>query len=202
MREPLCPILPREQRPLGAMEEMVTNRLKAARAVMVGMAVLLACAGVRAGAAGPSPRALAAFNKYVDHAEAQILQEEAAPASFLGLPAFPGANATEIESRLRRGEILVTSGGITPVKVPGGLVHHWIGIVFIPRASIADVFSILQNYNQMARYYTPDVAASRLLQRHGDDFQFTMRLREHKIITVMLDGLYDVKYGRLAWIIR
>jgi len=176
----------------------VTDRLKATRAVIVGVAVLLACALSRpAAAAGPSPQALAAFKKYVGQAEAQIRQEEAAPGSFLGLQAFPTANATNIESRLRRGEILVTSGGITPVKVPGGLVHHWIGIVFISRATIADVFSVLQNYNQMGRYYSPDVAASRLLQRHGDDFQFTMRLREHKIITVMLDGIYDVKYDRL-----
>ncbi|MGH9561574.1 MAG: hypothetical protein ACRD3S_08970, partial [Terracidiphilus sp.] len=35
------------------------------------------------------------------------------------------------------------------------------------------------------------------IKRHGDDFHISMRLREHKIITVVLDGLYDVKYGQL-----
>ncbi|MDE3110937.1 MAG: hypothetical protein KGL02_13475, partial [Acidobacteriota bacterium] len=117
--------------------------------------------------------------------------------SFLGLQAFPAPSPGDLQARLRRGEIIVTSGGISPVAVPGGLVHHWIGIVFIPRATIPRLFAVLQNSNQMARYYSPDVAASHLVKRHGDEFQFSMRLREHKIITVMLDGLYGVRYGQL-----
>jgi hypothetical protein len=148
-------------------------------------------------APGPPPQALAAFNQYVGRAEALIQQEEEAKQTFLGLQAFPIASPEDLASRLRRGEIVVTSGGITPVEVPGGLVHHWVGIVFIPQVTISQVFAILQNYDQMARYYSPDVAASHLIKRHGDDFQISMRLREHKIINVMLDGLYDVKYGRL-----
>lgn len=147
-------------------------------------------------AAGPPPQALAAFEQYVGQAEARIEREESAPDEFLGLQAFPSPG-DELEARLRRGEVMVTSGGITPVEVPGGLVHHWIGIVFIPHATISQVFTILQNYDQMARYYSPDVAASHLVRRHGEDFEFSMRLREHKIITVVLDGLYDVKYGQL-----
>lgn len=148
-------------------------------------------------AAGPSPQAVAAFEHYVQQAEAGIQHEESAPDTFLGMQAFPAPGAGQLQARLRQGEIVVTSGGITPVAVPGGLVHHWVGIVFIPQATIAQVFAILQNYDQMARYYSPDVAASHLVKRHGDDFQFSMRLREHKIVTVMLDGLYDVSYGEL-----
>jgi hypothetical protein len=148
-------------------------------------------------AAGPPAQAVAAFNQYVSQAEVRIQREERSRATFLGLHAFPAPNTDELGARLRAGKIVVTSGGITPVEVPGGLVHHWVGIVFIPRATIAQVFAILQNYDQMARYYSPDVAASHLVKRHGDDFQFSMRLREHKVITVMLDGLYDVKYGQL-----
>lgn len=146
---------------------------------------------------GPSPQALAAFNEYVAQAELRIQREESSPETFLGAQAFPAPSESGLEARLRRGEIVVTSGGITPVEVPGGLVHHWVGIVFVPHATIAQLFAILQNYDQMARYYSPDVAASHLVKRHGDDFQVSLRLREHKIITVMIDGLYDVKYGRL-----
>jgi hypothetical protein len=198
MRRAACANLPRRAEPVRIKEADVTARIRIARAGLVGIATLLAGLTVRtAEAAGPSPQALAAFNQYVDQAEAQIHHEEAAPESFLGLQAFPAPTPEELEARLRRGEIIITSGGITPVEVPGGLVHHWIGIVFIPQATIADVFAVLQNYDQMARYYSPDVAASRLVKRHGDDFQISMRLRQHKVITVMLDGLYDVRYGRL-----
>jgi hypothetical protein len=166
-------------------------------ALLAATAVFATMPTQAATAPGPPPQALAAFDQYVGQAEAVIQREERDPQSFLGLQAFPDASHDDLQSRLLRGEIVVTSGGITPVEVPGGLVHHWVGIVFIPQATIAQVFAILQNYDQMARYYSPDVAASHLIKRHGDDFQISMRLREHKIITVMLDGLYDVKYGRL-----
>ncbi len=171
-----------------------TSIMKAAAATVTFLIIALTQV---AAAAGPSPQALAAFNKYVAQAEAQIQQQESALDSFLGLHAFPSPTPDALEERLRRGEIVVDSGGITPVEVPGGLVHHWVGIEFIPRTTITQVFAILQNYDQMARYFSPDVAASHLVKRHGDDFHVSMRLREHKIITVMLDGLYDVKYGRL-----
>jgi hypothetical protein len=177
----------------------VIARRSMQKAAILAAAVvtLTAAASQPVVAAGPSPQALAAFNTYVAQAERQIGQEESAPGTFLGIQAFPAPGPDELEARLRRGSIVVSSGGVTPVEVPGGLVHHWVGIVFISGATIAQVFAVLQNYDDMARYYSPDVAASRLIKRHGDDFQFSMRLREHKIITIMLDGLYDVKYGRL-----
>ncbi len=169
--------------------------LKTAAYVALAAAALLMFSQT-ASAAGPSPQALKAFNQYVEQAEAQIQQEESSPNTFLGTQAFP-ANEAQLEARLRRGEVVVTSGGITPVEVPSGLIHHWVGLVFIPQATIPQLFAVLQNYDQMARYYSPDVAASRLVKRHGDDFKVSMRLREHKVITVMLDGLYDVRYAEL-----
>lgn len=173
-------------------------RSSAAKSTILSIAAVITAALAQpACAAGPSPQALAAFNQYASQAEAQIQREESARDGFLGLQAFPAFSPEALDERLRRGEIVVNSGGITPVEVPGGLVHHWLGIEFIPQATIAQVFAILQNYDQMARYYSPDVAASHLVKRHGDDFHVSMRLREHKIITIMLDGLYDVKYGRL-----
>jgi hypothetical protein len=166
--------------------------------IRTATAIFLAAAVAQAAAAtGPSPQALAAFHRYVAQAEAKIQQDESAPDTFLGMRAFPSPNDAALEARLRRGEVVVTSGGITPVEVPGGLIHHWVGLIFIPQATISQLFAVLQNYDQMASYYSPDVAASHLVKRHGDDFQVSMRLREHKVITVVLDGLYDIRYGEL-----
>ncbi len=168
------------------------------RAIRTATATLVVAATAQiAAATGPSPQALAAFKQYVGQAEASIQREESAPDTFLGTRAFPAPNEAELRARLRRGEIVVTSGGITPVEVPGGLIHHWIGLVFIPQATISQLFAVLQDYNQMARYYSPDVAASHLVKRHGDNFQVSIRLREHKVVTIMLDGLYDIRYGEL-----
>jgi hypothetical protein len=176
----------------------ITKRaIRATIATIVVVAIAQTVAAQTAAKSGPSPQALRAFDQYVSHAEANIRREEGAPDTFLGTQAFPTPNEADLEARLRRGEIVVTSGGITPVEVPAGLIHHWIGLIFIPQTTISQLFAVLQNYDQMARYYSPDVAASHLVKRHGDDYQVSMRLREHKIVTVMLDGLYDVRYGEL-----
>jgi hypothetical protein len=164
---------------------------------ILAAATLLGAMAQTAAATGPSPQALAAFDQYLAHAEAKIHHEESAQDTFLGTQAFPAPSPADLKARLRRGEIIVTSGGITPVEVPGGLIHHWIGLVFIPQATISQLFAVLQNYDQMARYYSPDVAASHIVKRHGDNFQVSIRLREHKVVTVMLDGLYDIRYGEL-----
>ena len=149
-------------------------------------------------AAQPRPETLAAFDGCVAQAEAQIRQEESSPESFLSLPlGTVVSRRTELEERLRRGEVLVESRGVTPTQTPGGLIHHWLGIVFIPNATIAQVVTVLQDYDHLARYYRPQIVASRLISRNGDDFHISMRLREHKIVTVVLDTEYDVRYGRL-----
>ena len=145
-------------------------------------------------AAQPRPKALAAFDRYVAQAEVRIQQEESSPDSFLSMT-FP--RRTEQEARLRLGEMLVERRGATPRETPGGLIHHWQGITFVPNATIARVVSMLQDYQHLTRYYRPEVVASQLISRKGDDFHISMRLREHRMVTVVLDTEYDVHYGRL-----
>ena len=56
---------------------------------------------------------------------------------------------------------------------------------------------MLQDYDHLPRYYHPEVLASRLLSRRGNDFHISIRLRKHKVVTVVLDTEYDVHYGQL-----
>jgi hypothetical protein len=39
--------------------------------------------------------------------------------------------------------------------------------------------------------------ASRLISRENDDFRISLRMREQKVVTVVLDAEYQVHYGRL-----
>jgi len=161
------------------------------------MVILAALAGMLASyvaEAHPRPETLAAFDHYVAQAEARIQQEESSPDSFLSMT---WSRTSEREARLRRGEMLVERYGVTPRAAPGGLIHDWQGITFIPNATIARVVSLLQDYQHLRRYYRPEVLASQLLSRKGDDFHVSMRLRQHRMVTVVLDTEYDVHYGRL-----
>jgi hypothetical protein len=160
------------------------------------VAVLTGTLASSARGAQPRPETLAAFDKYIAHAETQIREEESSTESFLATPpSVPGR--TELEMRLRRGEILVDRRGLTTTEVPGGLIHHWLGTTFIPNATITQVFAVLQDYDHLVRYYQPEMQASRLISRNGDDFHISMRLREANVVPVVLDTEYDVHYGRL-----
>ena len=149
--------------------------------------------------AEPKPDTVKAFEQYVAAAEARIRNEESgAHPSNIGQGGAPGFLAVDPnDARLRRGEVLVEKVGDTPQAVSGGLIHDWVGTAFIPGAAVAQVLALVQDYNNLARYYQPDVQASRLVSRTDDDFHIYMRLRKHKVVTVLLDTEYDVHYGRL-----
>ncbi len=147
-------------------------------------------------AAQPKPETLAAFEVYVARAEAQIRGEESSPESFLAAPVSV-SQRSELEMRLRRGEVIVDRRGTTATEIPGGLIHDWLGLTFIPNGTIGQVFAVLQDYDHLARYFQPQMVSSRLISRNGDDFHISMRLREGSVVTVVLDTEYDVHYGRL-----
>jgi hypothetical protein len=156
----------------------------------------IALAGSRAQAA-PTPQTLAEFARYVAASEARVFQEQSSPETFLRISSAPAAERTAMEARLRRGEVLVEAQGNGPRPISGGLIHDWWGIAFIPHATLAELLAVVQDYDHLDRYYHPEVVASRLLSRSGDDFHIAMRLRKHKIVTVVLDTEYDVHYGRI-----
>lgn len=142
-------------------------------------------------------RTIRAFDDYVAKAEARITQARAKAHSFLAIDAVSPAQRTEVMARLRHGEVVIQKQGETPSQIPGGLIHDWVGTIFLPRTTTEQVLSLIQDYDHSTRYYSPDVVQSRLLSRQGDNFQVFMRLKKHKVVTVVLDTEYDVHYGRL-----
>jgi hypothetical protein len=138
-----------------------------------------------------------AFDQYVTKAETQITQARGKSGSFLQFDALPSTQRGQVMARLRQDEIVIEKQGETPSQIPGGLIHDWVGTVLIPKATIAQVLALIQDYDHSSRYYSPDVAQSRLISRQGDDFQVFMRLNKHKVVTVVLDTEYAVHYGRL-----
>jgi len=76
------------------------------------------------------------------------------------------------------------------------MIHHWEGVVFIPRATLGDVLALLEDYNQHSTYYALDVERSKIESRQGDHFTVFLRFRRHKVITVVLNTEHEVQYFR------
>ena len=167
----------------------------------VAIAVFLLASGFPLVAEVLKPETAVAFDHYVQLSEERMTREIAA-GQFLRVDSFmPQARSDEL-TRLERGDIIVermqTLDQGREVRVPGGMVHHWAGTVFIPGASLSQTLTFLQNYNNQYKFYGPDVQRSKLIQRNGDEFRVFLRLKKHEVITVILNTEYDVKYSVLG----
>jgi hypothetical protein len=138
-----------------------------------------------------------AFDLYIAAAEKRIIQARGKSDSFLRIDALSAAQRSQVMERLRQGEVVIEKQGETPSEISGGLIHDWVGMVLIPKVTVAQVLALVQDYGHSSQHYGPDVVKSRLVSHTGDDFQVFMRLHKHKIVTVVLDTDYDVHYGRI-----
>jgi hypothetical protein len=142
---------------------------------------------------------VAAFDRYVQATEARIDAELKRPGEFLYVDGLPEAQRDQIRQQLKSGQIymapLVTRDASgDEMTAPDALIHHWLGAVFIPGATLAQVISVVQDYDHHQEWYRPEVIRSRLLSREGNDFKIYYRLRKQKVITVTLDTEHDVRY--------
>ena len=55
-----------------------------------------------------------------------------------------------------------------PRKVPQGLIHHWLGALFIPGAQIDQVLQVLNDYGRYSEMYKPLIRKAYLIERNGD----------------------------------
>ena len=136
------------------------------------------------------PETVHAFDKYVREAETQMQQDLHRKVPFL----CPDL-ARKRESEIRKGDIVAqfcSSRG--PIKVPSGLVHDWIGAIFIPGVTVAQTLSLIQDYDNHKKIYNPEVIDSALKSRHGNHFKIYLRLLKKKVVTVVLDTDHDVEY--------
>jgi len=145
------------------------------------------------------PETLEPFERYVHQAEQRMEDELRAGKPFLFPDGSPPERRDKAYQQLRRGEMIIErmNGNKAEIRVPHGLIHHWAGIVFIPGATLDQTLAVIQDYDHHQDVYSPEVLRSRLLRRQGDDFHIFLRLRKHKVVTVILDTEYDVHFVRV-----
>jgi len=137
------------------------------------------------------PETVQAFERYIRETEARIEPRLRSADKFLWADEDPRRIA-----EVRAGQIAIENrrAGDT-IPVPGGLIHDWIGVVFIRGVTLAQTLALVQDYDHNQDHYKPEVLASRLVSRHGNDFVVHLRLMKKKVITVILDTDYDVRYS-------
>lgn len=146
-------------------------------------------------AAGLKPATLRAFDDYVASAQQRSAIDTTSPGKFLSIDSLPDPQRRKQYEQLQHGQILITNQlDGKDAAVPGGLLHDWIAVAFIPGATIRSTLAMLQDYDHDDVYYRPDVVKSKLLAHTGDDFRVFLRLKRTYVITAVFDTEYDVRY--------
>jgi hypothetical protein len=161
---------------------------------------LLACLGLQiAPGAGIIPRAklteatLKAFDEYVRGREAAF-ERHASQGPFL----WAEQKAERLRQLQLSGSIVEPLTGDGTAEAGDGLIHDWMGAVFLPGANLERTLAFVQNYDDHKNAYAPEVVDSKMVRRTGDFFKVHLRLRKQKVITVVLNTDYDVTYRRLS----
>jgi hypothetical protein len=136
-------------------------------------------------ASEPSSTALVAFDTASRAIETRLATEHVTP-SFLTL-------TQDIRNRLHHGELVLEN--LTPAAQPSdALLHHWRGTIFIPGATAANFDHLLRNFNAYPQSFAPQVVRTRVLSSTQDHAIATLRIRQHHVLTVVMDQTYDVTF--------
>lgn len=144
--------------------------------------------------AQPPPGAIAAFNVYVSEVESRLARQRRLPGTFVS--GLEGSSAVAI--RLRAGELILEDlTAPAGAELPGALLHHWRGTVFVASAKAADFEQLLRAVNAYPIHFSPQVLEARLLGQKDGHLLVWMRVGQKHILPVVMDATYDVSFGRL-----
>jgi len=178
------------------------NALSIAAALSLGQ-LLLSPATLSAGKAVAFERKTAeAFAEYVRATEARNNSELQRQDRLLWIDALPEDERSKDYAALAQGEVEIEQRkAFEPgrqIPCPGGMIHHWEGVIFVAGARLEGVLRVLEDYDRHAEYYAPDVMRSKIESREGDHFKVFLRFRRQKVMTVVLNTEHEISYFRDA----
>jgi hypothetical protein len=125
-----------------------------------------------------APEAAAAFDRYAEQAETRI------------------GRAAVRNTELRGGELRIEAvDAARDAKARGGMIRDWVGTMFVPGATLAQVQAVFRDYANYKKFYQPKVIESKQLAQSGDEYDVFLRLHEEHILTVILNTTYHIRYS-------
>ena len=148
-----------------------------------------------------------AFERYVTLTDERNAEELSRGTPFLWVDALPEPRRSQTYAAMKRGDVVIdkleTRDKGNAIQCPGGLIHHWVGALWIPGATLAQTLALVQAYDRHVQVYSPFELRSQILERHGDNFRVLIRYLRKKVITVVLDTIFQIDYHTLdathAW---
>lgn len=140
------------------------------------------------------PETINAWQDYIKQEDISVQKRTADGQCFFWADQDPSRFA-----KLRAGSMIVEPiGEHNPLHVPSGLIHHWIGAIFIPNYSAEDLLSITRDYGHYKEYYKPGVADAKSISTSPNRDEFTIRFVNSSVLSrTSLEGTYTTDFFRL-----
>ena len=155
---------------------------------------------VSAGAADLQPRTLAAFTRYVDLTEGRIAREVSDSSRFLWIDTLSDDDRRSVLATLGEGKVAIerrrTPEDGAPVSIDDGMIHHWVGTVFVPGVPVDAAVALMQDYDRHATLFAPAIAGSRTMSRVGNRFRVFLRFYMKKVLAATVNTENDAEFFR------
>jgi hypothetical protein len=137
------------------------------------------------------PETTAAYQKYIAALDTQMAAQNHLQSGFLWIDHDPAR-----QQAVRKGEIATQK--VKSLSVPEGMIQHWIGGVFLPGATLAQVERVDQDYADYGKIYGPDVSRVKVLSHDGNHFIVSYRITKTKVLTAVMDTVHAIEYMPLG----
>jgi hypothetical protein len=145
-------------------------------------------------AATLKPETKEAWDAYMQEANAAMQAHLQPGAHFLWIDDQPEL----LDSVRTKGAYIAPIDHHIPKRVTSGLVHHWIGVVFIPNVKIDDILHVVRDYDHYKDIYKPGVIESSSHGTDGVKDLFLLRLVNKSVVAkTALDTESEAAYIRV-----
>lgn len=174
------------------------NRLFGSFARAAALLFAALAAATAGHAVEPTAAAIAGFNSYIATLESRLDRQHHSQDGFIATVLADPDN----RAKLQRGEPIIErirkSGG---PDLPGATLYHWRGTAFVPGATVADYERVMEDFDGMPKTFAPEIVRAKLLSKKNEGgrtlIQAWYRVKQHHVITVVMDIAYDVVLARL-----
>lgn len=139
-----------------------------------------------------SPQTVTAFDHYADTVESSLKLRWQGKKNF-----FYIEDDAQTKTVVLGGELYIKQMTNAPVEIPNGLIHDWLGAIYIPNTSLDRVLNILQDFDKHKKIY-PEVADSRTIRRSRNEVVGYWRLQKKGLVPIILNVEQNARYQQVS----
>jgi hypothetical protein len=141
---------------------------------------------------------LDAWNQYVAASRQRMNDRADGAAPFLWADEDPARAQRLTQGGIEVAPIMMDGMKDGSKSVPHGLIHDWVGAVFIPNTSIDKVTGTVRDYDRYKQYFQPTVVDSRVLEHSEQGDQYALKwVNKVLFVNAGVDAKCRTEYVRI-----